>query len=125
MHVGQLGWRSLEISVWMFDSTACASGVLFAIAPFVNLEALGALSALLDQVLKTDASPSTTQLTDAYGALATTGEDHGTEDGVSDLGSAQTAPPSPGRWICSQAGARPARPLGPTCRGTRGRRWSA
>jgi hypothetical protein len=40
----------LEIPVWMFDRAVCVSEVRFAVDAFVDLEALGALSALLDQV---------------------------------------------------------------------------
>jgi hypothetical protein len=47
--------RSLEIPAWMFDRVACGSVVCIEVAPLVDLEALGALSALLDRVLKTGA----------------------------------------------------------------------
>ena len=62
--------------------------------PFVSLEALGALSALLDQVLKTDAPSSNARLRDASGISRhqNRGETHGREDGVGDRDSAQTAP---------------------------------
>jgi hypothetical protein len=44
--------RYLEIPAWMFDRAACAGDERLAVYPFVNLETLNALSALLDQVLK-------------------------------------------------------------------------
>jgi hypothetical protein len=87
--------RRLEIPAWMFDRTACAAGARFSANPFVSLEALGALSALLDLVLKTDARSSNARLWDAYGISRqqNRGEAHGAEDDiVSDLDSAQTAP---------------------------------
>jgi hypothetical protein len=63
--------RSLEIPAWMFDCAACVSDVCIEAKPFVDLEALGALSALLDRVLKTDSPSSNARLRDAYGPLAT------------------------------------------------------
>jgi hypothetical protein len=50
--------RGLEIPAWMFDRAECAAGARFSTDPFVSLEALGALSALLRLVLKTDARSS-------------------------------------------------------------------
>jgi hypothetical protein len=41
--------RWLEVPAWMFDHGACAGDVRFSTAPFVCLEALSALSTLLDQ----------------------------------------------------------------------------
>jgi len=79
--------RSLEIPVWMFDRAVCVSEVRFAVDAFVDLEALGALSALLDQVLKTNAPSSNARLRDAYGGSRdrNQGESHGVEDdGVCD-----------------------------------------
>ena len=58
--------RSLEIPSWMFDCAACVSDVCIEAKPFVDLEALGALSALLDRVLKTDSPSSNARLWDAY-----------------------------------------------------------
>ena len=63
------------------------SDVRFAVDAFVDLEALGALSALLDQVLKTSAPSSNARLRDAYGASRYENwrESHGAEDdGVGD-----------------------------------------
>ena len=79
---------------WMFDRAACVTDVRSLTDPFVSLEALGALSALLDQVLKTDAPSSNARLRDAYGISRdqNRGETHGREDGVSDRDSAQAAP---------------------------------
>ncbi len=88
--------RSLEIPAWMFDRAACAADMRFSIDPFVGLESLGVLSALLDQELKTDAQSSNARLADAYGVsrYQNRGATHGTEDdGVSDRGSAQRASP--------------------------------
>ena len=84
--------RSLEIPFWMFDRAVCVSEVRFAVGAFVDLEALGALSALLDQVLKSNAPSSNARLLDAYGASRdqNQGESHGAEDdGVGDRGAAQ------------------------------------
>ena len=91
---GSEAGRWLEIPAWMFDRAACVTDVRSLTDPFVSLEALGALSALLDQVLKTDAPSSNAQLRDAYGISRdqNRGETHGREDGVSDRDSAQTAP---------------------------------
>src|SRR4029077_10352490 len=52
----------LEIPAWMFDRAACVTDVRSLTDPFVSLEALGALSALLDQVLKADAPSSNARL---------------------------------------------------------------
>ena len=91
---GSEAGRWLEIPAWMFDRAACVTDVRSLTDPFVSLEALGALSVLLDQVLKTDAPSSNARLRDAYGISRdqNRGETHGREDGVSDRDSAQTAP---------------------------------
>ena len=84
--------RTLEIPAWMFDCAACVSDMCIEAEPFVDLEALGALSALLDQVLKTDAPSSNARLRDAYGVSRdqNRGESHGAEDdGVSGRGPEQ------------------------------------
>ena len=83
---GSEAGRWLEIPAWMFDRAACVTDVRSLTDPFVSLEALGALSALLDQVLKTDAPSSNARLRDAYGISRDQnwGETHGREDGVSD-----------------------------------------
>ncbi len=88
-------WR--EIPAWMFDHGACAGDVRFSTAPFVCLEALRALSTLLDQVLKTTSGSSNTQLSGACGIShdQNRGENHGTEvHGGGDRESAQAAPRS-------------------------------
>ncbi len=46
--------RWLDVPAWMFDHATCAGDLRFSTAPFVCLEALGALSTLLDQALKTN-----------------------------------------------------------------------
>ena len=45
--------RHLEMPAWMFDRAASAGDGHFALDPFVSLEALNALSILLNQLLKT------------------------------------------------------------------------
>src|SRR6266568_1895544 len=45
--------RHLEIPAWMFDRATCAGDGHFALDPFVSLEALNALSILINQLLKT------------------------------------------------------------------------
>ena len=89
--------RWLEIPAWMFDHGACAGDIRFSTAPFVCLEALGALSTLLDQVLKTTAQSSNTRLPSAFRISRdqNRGEAHGTEiRGEGDRESAQAAPRS-------------------------------
>jgi len=87
--------RWLEIPAWMFDRATCAADAHFSTDPFVGLEALDALSALLDHVLKTDATSSNVRLRSAGGIShdQNRGESHGTkDDGTSDRQSAQAAP---------------------------------
>jgi hypothetical protein len=87
--------RWLEIPAWMFDRAACLADAHFSTNPFVSLEALDALSALLDHVLKTDATSSNVRLRSADGIShdQNRGENHGTKDGgASDQQSAQAAP---------------------------------
>jgi hypothetical protein len=86
--------RWLEIPAWMFDRATCVAGVRFSADPSVSLEALNALSALLDQVLKADAPSSNTRLRGAFGVSRdqNQGEAHGTEDdGISNRESKQGA----------------------------------
>ena len=52
---------------WMFDRTACPESRLLAAQPYVSIEALAALSALLDLALK-DQTPSAVLLSGASGA---------------------------------------------------------
>jgi len=73
--------RWLEVPAWMFDRTACPSAELLTAQPFVSIEALAALSALLDLALK-DRTPSAALL---FGASRTShdqnrGETHVTPD---------------------------------------------
>src|SRR5260370_40411736 len=49
--------RGLEVPAWMFDRTACPDPGFLAAQPYVSIEALAALSALLDLALK-DQTPS-------------------------------------------------------------------
>ena len=53
--------RWLEVPAWMFDRTACPNPELLAAQPFVSIDALVALSALLDLALK-DRAPSVAPL---------------------------------------------------------------
>jgi hypothetical protein len=87
--------RRLEIPAWMFDRAACAGDAHFSANPFVSLETLDALSALLNQVLKLDTTSSNVRVRGAGGIShdLNRGEDHGTEDdGTGDLQSVQAAP---------------------------------
>src|SRR5262249_45961676 len=56
--------RFLEVPAWMFDRTACPDRGLLAAQPYVSIEALAALSALLDLALK-DQTPSADLLSGA------------------------------------------------------------
>jgi hypothetical protein len=73
--------RGLEVPAWMFDRTACPDLGLFAAQPYVSIEALAALSALLDLALK-DQTPSAVLLSGASGAShdQNRGETHVTRD---------------------------------------------
>jgi hypothetical protein len=57
--------RWLVVPAWMFDRAACAQGAALTAAPFVRLDALIALSALLDQVLRIGAASSNAPLSGA------------------------------------------------------------
>ena len=56
--------RWLEVPAWMFDRTACPDAELLTAQPFVSIDALAALSALLDLALK-DRTPSAALLSGA------------------------------------------------------------
>ena len=56
--------RWLEVPAWMFDRTACPNPGLLAAQPYVSVEALAALSALLDLASK-DQTPSAVLLSGA------------------------------------------------------------
>jgi hypothetical protein len=56
--------RGLEVPAWMFDRTACPDPGRLAAQPYVSIEALAALSALLDLALK-DQTPSAVLLSGA------------------------------------------------------------
>src|ERR1700751_264261 len=73
--------RGLEVPAWMFDRTACPDPGLLAAQPYVSIEALAALSALLDLALK-DQTPSAVLLSGASGAShhQNRGETHVTRD---------------------------------------------
>ena len=81
---GSQASRWLEIPAWMFDRTACPGDVRFVAAPFVSLEALSALSALLDQVLKNTVPSSNVPLLGSCQAphIRNRGEAHGIQDEV-------------------------------------------
>ena len=74
--------RGLEVPAWMFDQTACPESRLLAAQPYVSIEALAALSALLDLALKNQ-TPSVVLLSGASGAShhQNRGETHVTADG--------------------------------------------
>ena len=73
--------RALEVLAWMFDRTACPDPGLLAAQPYVSIEALAALSALLDLALK-DQTPSAVLLSGVSGAShdQNRGETHVTRD---------------------------------------------
>jgi hypothetical protein len=73
--------RWLEVPAWMFDRTAYPAPGLLAAQPYVSIEALAALSALLDLALK-DQTPSAVLLSDASRAShdQNRGEAHVTRD---------------------------------------------
>jgi hypothetical protein len=73
--------QALEVPAWMFDRTACPDPGLLAAQPYVSIEALAALSALLDLALK-DQTPSAVLLSGASGAPhnQNRGETHVTRD---------------------------------------------
>ncbi|MGY3079213.1 hypothetical protein ACVWZZ_005621 [Bradyrhizobium sp. LM6.10] len=56
--------RWLEVPAWMFDRTACPDAEPLTARPFVSIDALAALSALLDLALK-DRTPSAAPLSGA------------------------------------------------------------
>jgi hypothetical protein len=89
--------RRLEIPARMFDRAACAGDAHFSTDPFVSLEALDALSALLNQVLKLGATSSNFRFRSAGGIShdQNRGENHDTkDDGTRDRQSVQAAPRS-------------------------------
>lgn len=73
--------RWLEVPAWMFDRTACPDVQLLTVQPFVSIDALAALSALLDLALK-DQTPSAVLLSSASRAShdQNRGEVHVTRD---------------------------------------------
>jgi hypothetical protein len=83
LHAGRVASRSgtLEVPAWMFDRMACPDPGLLTAQPYVSIEALAALSALLDLALK-DQTPSAVLLSGASGAShdQNRGEIHVTRD---------------------------------------------
>jgi len=73
--------RRLEVPAWMFDRTAYPDPGLLAAQPYVSIEALAALSALLDLALR-DQTPSAVLLSGASRAShdQNRGETHVTRD---------------------------------------------
>src|SRR5258707_12978260 len=63
--------RWLEVPAWMFDRAAHPDPARLAAQPYVSIEALAALSALLDLALK-DQTPSAVQLSSPNFLLAKT-----------------------------------------------------
>ncbi|MFK4531876.1 hypothetical protein ABIA00_000059 [Bradyrhizobium ottawaense] len=74
--------RCLEVPAWMFDRTACPEAEPLTAQPFVSIDALAALSTLLDLALK-DRTPSAALLFGASRAShdQNRGETHVTADG--------------------------------------------
>src|SRR5882672_3718760 len=74
--------RWLEVPAWMFDRTACPDAEPLTAQPYVSIDALAALSALLDLALK-DRTPSAALLSGASRAShnQNRGETHVTADG--------------------------------------------
>ena len=75
--------RWLEIPAWMFDRAGCAQQATVTAEPFVSLDALAALSTLLDLALKDRTPSSNAQLSGASRASQeqNRGEAHVTQDG--------------------------------------------
>ena len=75
--------RWLELPAWMFDRTACADDQLLTARPFVSVDALAALSALLGLTLKDRTPSSNAPLSGACRAShdQNRGEAHVTRDG--------------------------------------------
>ncbi|MCP3374940.1 hypothetical protein, partial [Bradyrhizobium cajani] len=83
--------RFLEIPSWMFDRAACARGGSLTAEPFVSLEALNALSSLVDSAVKSATSSLNEPLSGACGVShdQNRGEAHGKQDGdIGEPGSA-------------------------------------
>ena len=76
--------RWLEVPAWMFDRAAGGREPSLSAEPFVSMEALNALSALLDLALKSTVPSSNALLVGACGTShdQNRGEAHGTESGV-------------------------------------------
>jgi hypothetical protein len=74
--------RWLEVPAWMFDRTACPDPELLTAQPFASIDALAALSALLDLALK-ERTPSAALLSGASRAShdQNRAETHVTRDG--------------------------------------------
>jgi hypothetical protein len=108
--------RTLEFPAWMFDCAASMSDMCIEADPFVDLEALGALSALLDQVedrraiIECPASGRIWGLSrPESGRKPWRGRRRRQRSG-----SGANPVPDPNRWICLQAHAWWSRPIGPT-----------
>ncbi|MCK1711573.1 hypothetical protein [Bradyrhizobium sp. 143] len=86
--------RFLEIPSWMFDRSACARGGSLTAEPFVSLEALNALSSLVDSAVKSATSSLNEPLFGACGVShdQNRGEAHGKQDG--DIGEPSSAQPA-------------------------------
>ena len=74
--------RRLEVPAWMFDRTVCPDAQLLTAQPFVSIDVLSRLSALLDLALK-DRTPSAALLSGASRVSydQNRGETHVTPDG--------------------------------------------
>ena len=69
---GGHGERWLEVPVWMFERASCSGDLQLATTPFVSLDALAELSALLEQALKSSTSSSNVPLSSASRSLSKT-----------------------------------------------------
>jgi len=118
--------RWLEVPAWMFDRTAYPDPGLLAAQPYVTIEALAALSALLDLALK-DQTPSAVLLSSASRAShdQNRGETHVTRDDKlrERVPTQSTTAPAASDRSVQEAACRTtpaARPHGRSCRRKRG-----
>ena len=118
--------RWLEIPAWMFDRAVCVHEPCLASEPFVGVEALTALSALLDQAFKTTAPSSNALLSGAFGIShdQNRGESHGVKRQRRRSCVGKTGEAVCSRWICSGRGGgrHERRTIGRTFRRTHGTR---
>ena len=87
---GSQAERWLEVPAWMFDRTACPDAEPLTAQPFVSIDALAALSALLDLALK-DRTPSAVLL---FGASRASHDQNRGETDVTTDGNARERIPT-------------------------------